>query len=608
MGSCFSKKTVCSSVTNAASPAGEVQQKREEDEREEKKEVFVIKHRDSHESNGQRRSPSPAPSPEVVLESGKVSTTTSMAVRTSSCTKEEVEAILIQCGRLSRNNSFGTPGKAASVGGGGGGGSVGRRYSGSKRSFDFDNEEGEVVVVDEARDSRREQRHSRSSRNSSPAAQGRRRRTPSRETDQRSGSRERGSSGTGNGRRVSRSPGRRSENTTTTAPATANAAAGNKPGKMVSVPPTVAASTSSNKTNAVEAAQQTTTAAAVKRISVKRNTAGGETGLRSATASPRARSPARGATPTTNQQQQQPSLSRNSSRKAEQSPKRRNALAEIDPSSLAYPQANVNRAQENTQPIQKPNPETLKQQSLSRTRSARRSRDLDINIEALLNPQNPQQPTSYTSLLLEDIQNFHQKKNNNNGSNPNPNPIPACVMKACSIMEAVADLNSTTSSNLSSTLCEDHHRRVVPKEAKVDPFVVESEVVTMDDLMEPSFHKYVTVRRGGSSSSTCDMDNKQEESTGSNSYVGWEPNSADSTDRWSSRGEKSNGKEEEEMNPSPVPAPLGLGIGQRVHGLSERSSGIGRVMEEARMGFSGQENGIGKGRFGNRSNHLLTTT
>ncbi|CAN1225228.1 Uncharacterized protein At1g65710 [Linum perenne] len=156
MGSCFSKKTV-----SAACPAGEVQQKREEkkeeDEREEKKEVFVIKHRDSHE----RRSPSPAPSPEVVLESGKVSTTTSMAVRTSSCTKEEVEAILIQCGRLSRNNSFGTPGKAAVASGGGGGGSVGRRYSGSKRSFDFDNEEGEVVVVDEARDSRREQRHNR---------------------------------------------------------------------------------------------------------------------------------------------------------------------------------------------------------------------------------------------------------------------------------------------------------------------------------------------------------------------------------------------------------------------------------------------------------------
>ncbi|CAN1170481.1 Uncharacterized protein At1g65710 [Linum perenne] len=151
MGSCFSKKTV-----SAACPAREVQQKREEkkeeDEREEKKEVFVIKHRDSHE----RRSPSPAPSPEVVLESGKVSTTTSMAK--VEVEPEDVEAILIQCGRLSRNNSFGTPGKAS---GGGGGGSVGRRYSGSKRSFDFDNEEGEVVVVDEARDSRREQRHSR---------------------------------------------------------------------------------------------------------------------------------------------------------------------------------------------------------------------------------------------------------------------------------------------------------------------------------------------------------------------------------------------------------------------------------------------------------------
>ncbi|CAL1404837.1 unnamed protein product [Linum trigynum] len=705
MGTCCSKKTVSSSVNNAAtssssSPcpgepmakAGEQKQsvkvvKNEvspaaDDDSSKKKEIFVIKHRNSHDS-GNNNKPRSSSSPEisgsdngaVSIENGKVDGVSGLsaaaaAVRTSSCSKEEVEAILIQCGRLSRNNSFGTAGKSSPAK---------RKYSGSKRSFDFDEQNDrdlgqEEDGGDERRDSRRQHRHRQSSRNSSPASQARRR-TPSREREQRSGSRERGPGGSGSGRRVSRSPGRRSEsNTAASAAANAgnsiannnnnnnnNNGNGNKPpGKMVSVPPTVSSAPSSNKSNSnnnnngVEAAQAANSSG-IKRISVKRN-AGGEApaaaGSRSVASprskSPRSRSPGR---TKSDCNQQQPSLSRNSSRKAEQSPHRRNPLAEIDPSSLAYPQASGAKASSNwahndgREPIQKQNPlpaaESLKQ-PLTRSRSSRRSRDLDINTEALLNPQQ----TSYTSLLLEDIHNFHNKSSNTNIISNNSNNIPpsmsssfqlpACVTKACSILDAVADLNSTTSSNLSSTLSEDHHRKQQQQLSKAkDPFLVESEVVTIDDLMEPSFHKYVTVRRG--SGLSCGREEEmemQEESSGSNSIVagggggwgnssynsGWEPSSADSTDRWSSRDNNNTVKEREvEEEKNAVAAPLGLGIGQRVHGLGEKrsSSGGGREMmggieEAARMAFSGQRNGgIGRGRLaasGNRSHHLLATT
>ncbi|KAB2608255.1 serine/arginine repetitive matrix protein 2 [Pyrus ussuriensis x Pyrus communis] len=75
--------------------------------------------------------------------------------------------------------------------------------------------------------------------------------------------------------------------------------------------------------------------------------------------------------------------------------------------------------------------------------------------------------------------------------------------------------------------------------------------------MEPSFHKYVTVRRG--TGALEDMEDQ--ESSGSNSFVSgsscsqqhnwgftssWQPNSADSTDCWASR---SNTKEEDHKTP-----------------------------------------------------------
>lgn len=162
---------------------------------------------------------------------------------------------------------------------------------------------------------------------------------------------------------------------------------------------------------------------------------------------------------------------------------------------------------------------------VTRTRSSRLSRDLDFNPETLLNTS----PTSsYTALLLEDIQNFHQK------GTP---PVIPCLTKANSILEAVADLNSTTISNLSTAEQFGKKKRLETKE----PFV-ESEVIGNNDLMEPSFHKYVTVNRGGGGGGSGG-EMEEVESSGSNSIGGgqnwvsssmWEPNSADSIDSWNS--------------------------------------------------------------------------
>jgi hypothetical protein len=306
-----------------------------------KKEIFLIKHRRSRDGRDSRSPPPQQDEPltssneEAAAESLGNKATAGVGVRTSSCTKEEVDAILIQCGRLSRSASGNAASSSASASC-----DRGRKYSGSKRSYDFDRCENEVAAADVIEnnddvcgDERRQhhrQRHRRSPRPSS-SPQGRRR-TPSRERDQqqRSSSRE---------RRVSRSPGRRSSEAGGATPATENAARNvNKPGKMVSVPPTVS-SLVMDKSNS--GGGESAPATAVKRISVKRN-AGNEAvtvGSRSA-ASPRSQSPARANAnaKTSNDNQQQPSLSRSSSRKAEHSPYRRNPLSEIDPNSLAYPQ------------------------------------------------------------------------------------------------------------------------------------------------------------------------------------------------------------------------------------------------------------------------------
>lgn len=253
---------------------------------------------------------------------------------------------------------------------------------------------------------------------------------------------------------------------------------------------------------------------------------------------------------------------------------------------------------------------------VTRSRSSRLSRDLDINPEASSNAA----PSSYTALLLEDIHNFHQKNSNSTPAFT----LPACVSKACSILEAVADLNSSTGSNFSAAAAfSDDKRRIPTTEQfsklsdnngsfgaqqagkkgveKKDPFM-QSEVVVVgdDDLMEPSFHKYVTVRRGG----TLDgEDMEEQESSGSNSFVSgqqhwtsssWEPNSADSTDCWTSSS-RSNCREDSR---SPAVVPF-----QRF-ALSEPGY---YDADEARRRLSGkkrdsdlQQNGIGGGRLGSR--------
>ncbi|GAB2238782.1 hypothetical protein Droror1_Dr00024695 [Drosera rotundifolia] len=614
---------------------------------------------------------SPGPSPD----NGSSKLGMGGVVRTSSCTKEEVDAILIQCGRLSRSSS--RKGTTMSF----------ENRSGKKRnSHDFDSDNvggsedrktkcGDQLVVEDGRDDDEEDRRMR--RESRGGSQ--RRRTPSRSRE-RDPQQQRSANRSGSGRRASRSPGRRSENYSGVA--NGGSASGNsRPGKMVSVPATVS-SLSNENGSANGSGRDATANVSAKRIPVKRNVGEvGAVGSRGA-ASPRSQSPARanGGIKVVDESdnQQVPSLISSTSRKAEHSPHRRTPLDAIDMNSipiqplvseavvnnslskgqhknkdsgevLVAVKKHVNPASQskcadtstvklashathrrtrskggegnevaknnsslvsNTLPTavtqqstqdkgEQPNssaydavmttvimsgPDSLKlPQTLTRSRSYRRSRDLDIDAAAVLNPNTT---SNYNSLLLEDIQNFLQSSDSNayddadasTNSNINTNTnictpftLPPCLSKACSILEAVADLNSSTSSNLSAgAFADEKHKSAnnpsrrrdnsnfcfsanpagkkrLEEEAR-DSLVVESEVNPGgDDLMAPSIHKYVTLRKKG-------IDDEEQESSGSNSFVGnqlnnwvpscsWEPNSADSTDCFTSSRSNTRGKE-----------------------------------------------------------------
>ncbi|KAG4989546.1 hypothetical protein AAZX31_11G210700 [Glycine max] len=640
-----------------------------------KKEIFIIKHRKNHDDNNNRvRNNSNSKSPPFTEESticDKTAPTANMGgggggvgVRTSSCTKEEVDAILIQCGRLSRSSS----GNAIAA-------EHKRRYSGSKRSYDFDhcdndtvsndddskkvnaNESNSDLCEEERHQHQHRPRHRQSpspNRRPSSSSQERRRRTPSREREQqqqRSSSRE---------RRVSRSPGRRSSENTTPSNARNNNSSNNtssRPGKMVSVPATVSSLVMDKSNNNGSGESGATTG--IKRIAVKRNVGA---------ASPRSQSPARANGNGANgnkafsENQQQPSLSRSNSRKAEQSPYKRNPLSEIEPNSLAFPHSTTNNSSSRVQNRPKKEFETeanqqktngnrtasdkgvtincktkvqqeedVKVQSsitdnvvvktmvppgvdnlkppytLTRSRSSRRSQELDINCEALLNPP----PQSYASLLLEDIQNFHQK-------NTPPVSLPACVTKACSILEAVADLNSNAGLNF----CSGEDRRSplafqcsrndynVPlttndygkREPDAEDPVVESMLVfNDDDVMEPNLHKYVTVNRGGSLGG-ADMDDQ--ESSGSNSFTvssgqqhwgvsssSWEPSSVESKDCWTSRSNYS--KEECQRSPLGLEGTVASEVAGRDAGGAKKKLNSQRRECDHQHG-----SGIGRGRLG----------
>lgn len=125
-----------------------------------------------------------------------------------------------------------------------------------------------------------------------------------------------------------------------------------------------------------------------------------------------------------------------------------------------------------------------------------------------------------------------------------------------------------------------------------DP-VLESEVVVGDDLIQPSFHKYVTVRRGTLGE---EDDLEEQESSGSNSFVSsqqqwassscWEPNSAESTDRWTS----SSRSVSRSNNVSPVEF-------QRHTACDD---GGKKVIAAKKREFDHQPIGIGRGRLAGR--------
>jgi hypothetical protein len=90
-----------------------------------------------------------------------------------------------------------------------------------------------------------------------------------------------------------------------------------------------------------------------------------------------------------------------------------------------------------------------------------RNIEVDLSPEVLLIP-----PQLYTSLLLEDIQNT---------PSPPPVSLPACVARACSILEANPNLNFKTYEGSNSRVW----------------------VIVYDVMMESSLHKFETVDRGG---------------------------------------------------------------------------------------------------------------
>ncbi|KAM0851085.1 hypothetical protein ACQ4PT_052638 [Festuca glaucescens] len=617
---------------------------RAEEPAADKRTVFVVKAAAAAaaaevaaESDGARRAPAPGPAEEA-----KPAVVSRVPVRTSSCTKEEVDAILIQCGRLSRSSS--ASGKTAGSGEGG----HQRRYSGSKRSYDFDRDRRGGGADDELD----WERHGGGGGGASRPSP--RRRTPERK---RSASHE-GRSAAGSGsRRVSRSPGRRGDGAPAAASSVGAERVARQPGKMVSVP----AREKGRAPSPVKSAPS---------------------GKRYASPTLRSNSPARAAAAANENAAVQathgPSLSRSSSRKADHSPYRRNPMSELDENALVSNNHTANHGNKSQKkPIEsvaavshklgiaKDRPEIVEEALASDTKAPssrmnathtmsivaesvvnprdgpggrswrRSSRDFDlegamasdnrapsskinathsVNIvaESVANPKagpvgrwsrrssrdfdhnginsvaflnealasdtkapssrmnathtvsivaesvaNPKTgPTgrssrrssrdfdhngnSYASLLLEDIQSYHQQNASDTAAVAPAFSLPACVSKACSILEAVADLNSSPSENRSFELersADDKgsvNMSYGGRTPAADTHVVESEVVVKDDLMEPSLHKYVSVR---------DIRGEIEplESAGSNSFAGnpwtcsWEPNSVDSTARtWTS--------------------------------------------------------------------------
>ncbi|CAO2039829.1 unnamed protein product [Urochloa humidicola] len=516
--------------------------------------VFVVRAKDAAAGGEDKKKPAAAgadkPLPVVVVPSAPV--------RTSSCTKEEVDGILIQCGRLSRSSS-GT-GRAASSDAAGG---HRRRRSGSKRSYDFDQDGKPGAGADE--DWERQGAAAVSSRPS-----------PHRGSPQRkrSGSRERSTGGGGSGsRRASRSPGRRTDGAAAASAATVGSGGGGERarqqqhlGKMVSVP-------------AREKGRAPSPAAA-------------SSGKRCA--SPRSSSPARMVPAAGNENAgcggtatgPTLALSRSSSRKAEQSPYRRNPMAELDENALrnnsnqnakphkksiesavaATPKKKV--VERGKDPTHAPScrsgkPEMTEEKDATVTASETRAPSLKTTatrtasiVAADSLSQRPagqpgsgssrsrrasrdfdQNPGSYATQLLEDIQNYHHQSSASATSVTVPAPpatpsfsLPACVAKACSIVEAVADLNSVSSSSENRAF---EYEPGVSADDKGSINAAPLGGVEQRKHMRPPPARDLRAEAA-----------EPQESAGSNSVSGfpwttsWEPTSVESTDRsWSAGNE-----------------------------------------------------------------------
>uniref|UniRef100_A0A0D9VIR1 Uncharacterized protein n=1 Tax=Leersia perrieri TaxID=77586 RepID=A0A0D9VIR1_9ORYZ len=518
-----------------------------------KKAVFVVKTKSGGVNVEEKKRP---PGEEAVV------VTTTMPVRTSSCTREEVDAILIQCGRLSRSSS----GRAASS-------ETGHRRS--KRSYDFDQERKADW-----------ERHGGAVSRPSPH-----RGSPQRK---RSGSRER-SGGGGGSRRASRSPGRRGEGASSAAASPAGSGGGGErvrqqqqqPGKMVSVPARekVRAPSPAAASGKRCASPRSSSPARVPAVAGNENAGGGGGGQMTAAAV------------------MTPSLSRSSS------PYRRSPMAEIDENALrntngnplnanlhkkssenavaTAPQKVVTERSKETKP--KPVEEmvtvlvsetrappssktatrtaSVAAESVStKARSRRASRDFDQNTN------------SYATQLLEDIQSYHHQQQNTTATATVPAfSLPACVSKACSILEAVADLNSTSSESRSI----EPSRSAANDKGSVNAAHGVAGMDHDDLAAEPSVQNKrftLSAARGGEA--------EPQESAGSNSVSGnpwttpsWEPSSVESSDRtWSaSRSTTNNADEVVEQGGGSSSSHGGAGAGaRRSPNRSSRQSGGGK--------------------------------
>ncbi|GJM85638.1 hypothetical protein PR202_ga02109 [Eleusine coracana subsp. coracana] len=353
----------------------------------------------------------------VVLPSGPV--------RTSSCTREEVDAILIQCGRLSRSSSGTgrTPSRET-------GSHHRRRRSGSKRSYDFDQEQ-------KAGDEEGNWESGRPASRPSPH-----RGSPQRK---RSGSRERSSGGGSGSRRASRSPGRRGAEGGGVSSSAAAAGGGARE----------AAAAGEDGVRAGEGedarGRRVGDQVRVAEVELAGEDDGGGGGERermrcagaeqelvqegravAVPAEPHGRDRREHAP----EQQRQTSSEEGHGaregadcyRKRARSGNKKRETAEDATAADARPLSAKTNA---TRTV------SVAAESLSqRPRSRRASRDLDQGSS-----------NSYASQLLEDIQNYHNEQHQ---ASATPSfSLPACVAKACSILDAVADLNSSSTSSSS---------------------------------------------------------------------------------------------------------------------------------------------------------------